>query len=206
MNTHDNDAPGPDKLMGHDYDGIREYDNPTPGWWHAIFISSIVFSLAYVLVFHLSSWSGGLTPDARHDAAAARADAKAFALLGELTSDGPSLMKFSVSETAVSKGRAIFASRCAACHGPNAGGMQDLGLNLTDDFGKNIRTPEDVHKTIAEGVTGTAMLPWTPVLGEDDVVLVSAYVISLRGTDTPDGLPPEGEAMPAWPAPPAAQE
>ena len=201
--NHDNDAPGPDKLTGHNYDGIREYDNPTPGWWHAIFIGSIVFSVAYFAVFHLSSWQDDLTPETRHARATERAAAESFALLGELTADGPSLMRLASSEIAVGKGRAIFNGQCIACHGPNAGGVPGLGLNLTDDAGKNVRTPEDVYRTIAEGVTGTAMLPWGPVIGEDDSILAAVYVISIRGTNTPGGLPPEGDLMPAWPAAPA---
>ena len=27
-----------DPFTDHEYDGIREYDNPTPDWWVAIFI------------------------------------------------------------------------------------------------------------------------------------------------------------------------
>ncbi|MFN9977437.1 MAG: cbb3-type cytochrome c oxidase N-terminal domain-containing protein, partial [Phycisphaerae bacterium] len=37
-----------DHLSDHEYDGIREYDNPTPGWWHLIFIGSVFFSIMYV--------------------------------------------------------------------------------------------------------------------------------------------------------------
>lgn len=206
MSTHDNDMPGPDKLTGHDYDGILEYDNPTPGWWHAIFIGSMLFSVAYFAVFHMSSCKEQLTPQARHTVASERAAAASFALLGELTSDGPSLMRLASSDVAVGKGKAIYSVRCMTCHGPNAGGVEKLGLNLTDDYGKNIKNPEDVFKTVSQGVTGTPMLPWEPVIGKDDVILVSAYVISLRGTNTPDGLPPVGEEMPEWPAPPAGDQ
>ena len=35
------------ELTGHEYDGISEYDNPTPSWWHLIFLASVVFSVFY---------------------------------------------------------------------------------------------------------------------------------------------------------------
>ena len=34
-------------LLEHDYDGIKEYDNPLPSWWSWIFVATIVFSLGY---------------------------------------------------------------------------------------------------------------------------------------------------------------
>ncbi|MDQ7013894.1 MAG: cbb3-type cytochrome c oxidase N-terminal domain-containing protein [Planctomycetota bacterium] len=204
MSTQDkNDgAPGTNQLTGHAYDGISEYDNPIPGWWHAIFLGSILFSVVYMAVFHLSSAKEKLRPEARLARAQERAAAESFALLGELKSDGPSLMLLSTSELAVGKGKSIFASKgCVACHGPNAGGVPGLGLNLTDDYGKNLRTPEDVFHTISQGVTGTAMLGFEAQMGKDDTILAAAYVISLRGTNTPDGIPPEGELMPEWTVP-----
>lgn len=33
--------PGKDRILEHNYDGIQEYDNPTPGWWHWLFWASI---------------------------------------------------------------------------------------------------------------------------------------------------------------------
>lgn len=204
MSTQENDnsAPGPDKLTGHAYDGIREYDNPTPGWWHAIFIGTILFGAVYLAVFHLSSAKDSLRPEARLARAEKRAASESFALLGELNADGPSLMRLSKSEIAVGKGKSIFASKgCVACHGPNAGGVPGLGLNLTDDYGKNIRTPEDIFNTISKGVTGTAMLGFEAQMSEDDRILAAAFVISLRGTNTPDGMPPAGELMPEWTVP-----
>lgn len=204
MSTTPNDPGHGDKLMTHEYDGIREYDNPTPGWWHAIFIGSVLFSVLYVAVFHTavgSRWS----VHARHDRAVAAAAAASLAQLGPLAADDATLMSLSTKELALSKGEAIFATRCVACHRNDAGGMPALGPNLTDDYGKNIKTPEDVYRTIAAGVEGTAMVPWLPQMGKEDCVLAAAYVISLRGKNVPGGLEPAGEEMPAWPAPVADQ-
>ena len=38
-----------DPLTGHDYDGIQEYDNPTPSWWYLVFAATVVFSVCYNL-------------------------------------------------------------------------------------------------------------------------------------------------------------
>ena len=34
-------------IKGHKYDGIKEYDNPMPGWWVWLFIGTIAFSVVY---------------------------------------------------------------------------------------------------------------------------------------------------------------
>ena len=38
------------KTTGHEWDGIRELDNPMPKWWLYTFYASIVWSLAYWVV------------------------------------------------------------------------------------------------------------------------------------------------------------
>ncbi len=40
--------------LGHDYDGIRELNNPTPPWWRWAFIFSVIFGVIYVWRFHIS--------------------------------------------------------------------------------------------------------------------------------------------------------
>ncbi|HET9929555.1 MAG TPA: cbb3-type cytochrome c oxidase N-terminal domain-containing protein, partial [Polyangiaceae bacterium] len=34
-------------VLDHEYDGIREYDNPLPRWWVNIFWGSFVFAIGY---------------------------------------------------------------------------------------------------------------------------------------------------------------
>ena len=43
--THDRSERGQARILDHDCDGIREYDNPMPFWWTAILWGSIVFSV-----------------------------------------------------------------------------------------------------------------------------------------------------------------
>src|SRR4051812_37320909 len=64
---------GDGRLMEHSYDGIREYDNPLPGWWRAIFWGSIVFAAGYWVWFHVAPWHS--TPESRYRAALAEYEA-----------------------------------------------------------------------------------------------------------------------------------
>ena len=32
---------------GHEYDGIKEYDNPLPKWWLVVFFGTLAWSLGY---------------------------------------------------------------------------------------------------------------------------------------------------------------
>lgn len=42
-----------DLLINHDYDGIRELDNDLPPWWVHLFNVTILFSLVYLLYYHV---------------------------------------------------------------------------------------------------------------------------------------------------------
>ena len=57
------------RLMEHDYDGIREYDNPLPGWWSAVFAATFVFAFLYFAYYDIAHW--GRTPDQRYQVALA---------------------------------------------------------------------------------------------------------------------------------------
>src|SRR5690242_895892 len=61
-------------LLDHSVDGIREYDNPLPGWWRAIFWATIFFAAGYWIWFHVAGW--GRTPDEKYRAELASYEGK----------------------------------------------------------------------------------------------------------------------------------
>ncbi len=40
-------------LIEHQYDGIQELDNPTPAWFMYLFYATIIFAVAYLLIYHV---------------------------------------------------------------------------------------------------------------------------------------------------------
>ncbi len=42
-----------DKLLDHDYDGIKELDNDLPTWWLWLFYVSIGWAVIYMIYFHV---------------------------------------------------------------------------------------------------------------------------------------------------------
>jgi cytochrome c oxidase cbb3-type subunit 3 len=185
-----------DQELDHEYDGIREYDNPTPGWWHAIFVLTAVFAVFYAAFWHFSplAWSQQQVL-ADEELAATK---KQFAELGGLKADEATMVKMMKDPKWLPMGAAIFRSNCVSCHGDQGqGGV--ICPNLTDDYWKNIKRIEEIPRVVANGARNGAMPPWKGPLNDNEIVLVSAYVASLRGSNPPGARGPEGDKVDPWP-------
>ena len=60
----------------------------------------------------------------------------------------------------------------------------------------------DIATVILKGANNNAMPAWEEKLQANDVVMVSAYVASLRGTNASGGKAAEGFDIEPWPDPP----
>lgn len=185
------------RLMEHAYDGIREYDNPLPGWWNAIFIGTIVFAGFYGLYYHVVEW--GSTPDERYSAALTRWEAGREA---RDRADAASVSEKALADkvqdgNVLARGKQVFTEKCASCHGPEGAGL--IGPNLTDGFQLHGSTRLDIYKTVRGGVPNTAMAAWGDQLPPADVMAAAAFVITLRGTNL------RGKAQEGGPVGPFAQ-
>jgi cytochrome c oxidase cbb3-type subunit III len=89
----------------------------------------------------------------------------------------PSLV--ATSEVAVARGKKLFGSVCAACHGPDARGNAQLGApDLTDDYWLYGRSRAAVREGLHLGRNGQ-MPAHLPILGDTRSRLAAAYVWSL---------------------------
>lgn len=181
-----------DQLLDHEYDGIREYDNPMPGWWIAIFWGSFVFALGYIFHYHVSG-RGTSIADAHAAEVAEAARVQAQRALGETVSE-EGLGKLMADATMMADAKALFGQRCTPCHGDQGQGV--IGPNLTDDHWLHGDTLLDIHKTVSEGVPAKGMPSWRMQLSAIQVRELAAFVGTLRGKNVP-GKPAEGAVPPA---------
>jgi len=190
----------------HVYDGITEYDNPTPGWWKLLFAASCVFSVFYWLYFHLSSQPGRTIYDELDRQAVAIFQRK-FSGIEELKPDEATLVKYMNDPKWLKVGEATFKANCVSCHGQNGQGL--VGPDLTDDMWKNVAKIEDIAKVIEVGAANGSMPAWRNRMSHiNQLVLTAAYVASLRGTNpaNPKAPGPDDRPIPAWPATSATDE
>lgn len=184
-----NTDPTENKVL-HEVDGIQEYDNKLPNWWLYILYGSVVFGFGYWFVYHQGAFLD--LPKAAYEAEmdkAAMASASDAKLAGPVTAEW--LTTLSKDRGALARGKQVFTTTCAACHRADGGGV--VGPNLTDDFWLHGASPEKVYKTVNDGVADKGMPAWGPQLGPERVRAVTAYVITLRGTNVAGGKAAQGE-------------
>lgn len=188
------EQPKDDRLLDHSYDGIQEYDNPMPRWWVWVFWATIVFSVAYYVL--PAPFGEGPGKIAQYEADVAKHQQSAPPPVA--TVSDAELTQLAANAAAVAAGKVVFDANCAACHRADGGGL--IGPNLTDTAWIHGGAPAQVHHTIAVGVLAKGMPPWERILKPEQLNNVTAYVLSLQGTNPPNPKAPEGPAA-AAPAP-----
>ena len=120
-----------------------------------------------------------------------------FAEIGELQADEQTILSYAQKKSWVRVGEIVFKTNCISCHGRKGEGK--VGPNLTDEHYKHVQSVEDIAKVISNGAAANAMPAWSNRLHPNEVVLVSAYVASIRGNEVEGGKPPEGKTIAPWP-------
>jgi cytochrome c oxidase cbb3-type subunit 3 len=194
--------------MGHEYDGIRELNNPLPKWWTYLFVSTFVFAAVYLALFPgLGNFKGLLnwqssdqtvrTLEESKEAIARAQENKqlnqyakelddADAYFGEAfralahNADGlRPIPEIAQDPEAIKVGQRLFLQNCSQCHGSDARGQTGFP-NLTDNAWLYGGEPAAIVTTIMQGRIGQ-MPAWKDALGEQGVQEVVSYTLSLSG-------------------------
>jgi cytochrome c oxidase cbb3-type subunit 3 len=172
----------------HDFDGIRELDNRIPPWFSYLFVGTIVFGGAYMVDYHVLGTSGLMEDEYRAEVTAAELQRRIL-LASEGTIDENALTALTDPE-ALKLGAEQFQKYCVSCHGAQAQGI--VGPNLTDRYWLNGGTVRSVYQTVKMGVPSKGMISWQLVFTPKQIQEIASYVLSLQGTNPPNGKKPEG--------------
>lgn len=177
-------------MLHHEYDGIKELDNVLPPWWINLFYVTILFSVIYLVRYHIfdgedqaaefetEMTEAKLAVEEYKKTAKDLIDANTVTLLTEAGD--------------LNSGKTIFEANCAACHKPDGGGA--IGPNLTDEYWLLGGGIKNVFHTITEGGRdGKGMVAWKGTLKPSEIQQVASYVISLQGSNPKDAKAPDGD-------------
>lgn len=181
---------------GHEWDGLKELNNPAPRWWLWVMIVTIIWAAAYMvfypaLVKPRGETSGRLGYTSYDELKQSQAEIDARrgemmrkiqnASLTDIEAD-PALRQF-----AIAGGAAAFKENCAACHGTGAQGLAGYP-NLNDDDWLWGGSLDAIHQTLLVGIRSShpeTRMAAMPNFGADELLTpgqisdVVDYVLSL---------------------------
>lgn len=190
------------ETTGHEWDGLKELNNPLPRWWVWIFLVTVIWSVWYFVVY--PSWptlTGATEGTSGYTQFKELADSQkeiqerqqAYlerfkdASFKEILND-PELYTF-----AMAGGASAFKDNCATCHGTGGTGAPGYP-NLNDDDWLWGGTLSDIHQTLEYGIrvqgSYDTRLSDMPAFGRDglldkkEIEAVVDYVLSLSGGKT----------------------
>lgn len=196
---------------GHEWDGIKELNNPMPRWWVLTFYATIIWAVGYTVFYPAwplinSATKGTLgwssRENIRTELAAAEASKADYVAAVAAKPVEEILANDNLRTFASAAGAAAFKVNCVQCHGSGATGSKGFP-NLNDDdwlWGGTIAT---IQQTIAHGIrfngdsdTRVSEMPaFREMLKPEEVKAVANYAASLSGMDSDPALAKEGAPL-----------
>lgn len=201
MSDNEIDQTSGTETTGHEWDGIRELNNPLPRWWLWTFYACILFSVGYMIYYPSiplvnASTQGisGITNRSllagelkqlslvrgERETLLARTDLEAIRSNDEL------------ARFASAGGESLFKVYCTQCHGSGAAGGPGYP-NLNDDdwlWGGDL---ESIYTTIKHGVrneidddTRDSLMPAfgaDELLGKPDIAAITEFVLQMSNQE-----------------------
>lgn len=164
-------------LTDHEYDGIKELDNPPPTWIMAIFFITILFSLLYAAHYF---WFGqGESQDKEYIT-----QVNEYTLEFEKNKQKTGELVLLKDEVSLTEGESIFNEmNCFTCHGKSGEGNA-VGPNLVDDFWIHGCDFNSVFNIIKNGNPAKGMTPFKAQLSDTKIQKVTSFVLlKLKGSN-----------------------
>lgn len=178
-----------DMDTGHDYDGIRELDNVTPGWFKAGFLLCILFGLSYLWRYHVSKSAPLQIEEYNIEMKTAALEQEEYLKTQKNRVDETTVTMLGADDIAA--GKAIFISKCSPCHKEDGGGS--VGPNLTDEYWIHGGAIGDIFKTIKYGWPEKGMISWKDQFSAVQIAQLASFIKSLKGTKPAAPKEPQGD-------------
>lgn len=190
-----------DVMLDHNYDGIKELDNSLPPWWVYMFYITIVWSVVYMIHFHVAEIPGmsflmGKSQGQAgmyQDEMAVGEEQKAYYMRLQADKINENTVTASTKPEELANGKTLFTTYCVSCHGKLGEG--GIGPNLTDNHWLHGTGIKNVFKVVTNGVPEKGMISWKDQLRASEIRDVSSYILTLKGTNPPNGKVPQGEQV-----------
>jgi len=187
---------------GHDWDGVRELNQPLPKWWLYVFWATVVWAVVFCVLYPSVPWVHGyfhgvLGYSQRADAEAATA---AVAKQRDVWMERIAVLPYAeirqdrqLMEAATSAGRIIFAENCQACHGAGGGGAPGFPALAAGNWIWG-GTLDDIRQTVTYGIRSghdkarQSQMPrfgLDGILKPEEIQAVADYVMTLYGETKP---------------------
>ena len=178
-----------DIMLDHEYDGIKELNNSVPPWLNYIFIGSLVFGIFYVMHFHVFGTGKTQAEEYGAEMEVARIEMEQLMKSGAFINEEN--VTFLEDDASLNAGKERFVKDCSPCHGMNGEG--NIGPNLTDDYWIHGGKVSNLFLTVKNGVPEKGMIAWGQQLNPKQIQEVISFVMTLHGTNPPNGKAPEGD-------------
>ena len=188
------------ETTGHDWDGIKELNNPLPRWWLWTFYATIVWAVGYMICYPAWPLINGATPGLlgystraerrRRNAVRSRAGNAPLNTRSPIDADStPIARRPGTLASPIAGGGAVFRNLCPSATAP---ARRRPGYpNLLDDDWLWGGTIEDIHHTAPprhpQRRTTTPAFGQMPafdeILEDDEILGLVEYVRSLSGLE-----------------------
>lgn len=177
------------ETTGHEWDGIKELNNPLPRWWLWLFVLTIVYGAAYLYFYPgLGNYEGSLgwSQQGQYEQAKLENDARKATFYAEF--DDLAIPALANNAKAMDSAERLFGNNCAVCHGSDGGGAKGFP-NLTDADWLYNNDPASLVATLTNGRAG-----FMPNLGlsDADITVMTYYVKHLSGEEVSEHVQIEG--------------
>ena len=189
------------ETVGHEWDGIKELNNPLPRWWLWTFYATIIFSIGYIIYYPAIPLFEASTPGISGQtnrlalkvemAEASAAKAGMFEKISKSTLE-TIRNDDELSRFAVAGGHSAFKVYCSQCHGSGAQGGPGYP-NLNDDdwlWGGDLNA---IYLSIKHGIRNDenddardSQMPsfgGDEILNKEEIAQVTQYVLQVSGQD-----------------------